>query len=165
MIAADQLKGLTAALSARLCGDDAPISSISIDTRTIEQGQLFVAIKGPNFDGHDYVESALAKGAAGVLVSEDRGVTPALLVDNTDEALARMAMINRDAFSGTVLGVTGSSGKTSVKEMLAAIFAQVAPTLATIGNLEQRLRCAGHPGSSDRRAPLCGDRDGYQQSG
>ncbi len=60
---------------------------------------------------------------------------PALLVDNTDQALAQTAILNRDAFTGTVLGVTGSSGKTSVKEMLAAIFAQVAPTLATIGNL------------------------------
>lgn len=135
MIAAEQIKGLAAALSARLCGENAPVTSISIDTRTIEPGQLFVAIKGPNFDGHDYAETALAKGAAGVLVSEDQGLAPALLVEDTDTALAQTAILNRDAFNGTVLGVTGSSGKTSVKEMLAAIFAQVAPTLATIGNL------------------------------
>ena len=144
MIAANCLSALAAALSekgftAKLVGDDAPVTSISIDTRTIEPGQLFVAIKGPNFDGHNYVQTALDKGAAGVLVSRPVDSFPYIQVDDTTEALTQIGFLNRDAFEGTVLGVTGSSGKTSVKEMLAAIFAQVAPTLSTNGNFNNDL--------------------------
>ncbi|CAM3553679.1 UDP-N-acetylmuramoyl-tripeptide--D-alanyl-D-alanine ligase [Parendozoicomonas haliclonae] len=135
MIAAKTLSELAGALPGQLLGSDATITSISIDTRTVEPGQLFVAIKGPNFDGHNYVQAALDKGAAGVIVSEDRGAHPAVLVNDTEKALSQTGVLNRDAFQGTVLGVTGSSGKTSVKEMLAAIFSQVAPTLSTVGNL------------------------------
>ncbi len=144
MIAADQLSALaaglsTAGLSTRRVGDDAAITSISIDTRTLEPGQLFVAIKGPNFDGHSYVQTAIEKGAAAVMISDEHALapapSPALVVEDTDQALAQTAVLNRTAFQGTVLGVTGSSGKTSVKEMLAAIFSQVAPTLSTVGNL------------------------------
>ncbi|MTI15246.1 UDP-N-acetylmuramoyl-tripeptide--D-alanyl-D-alanine ligase [Sansalvadorimonas verongulae] len=134
MIAAENLSSLTSALSGKLVGDDAPVTSISIDTRTLEPGQLFVAIKGPNFDGHNYVQAALDKGAAGVLVSRPVDSFPHILVDDTEEALTQTGILNRKAFKGTVFGVTGSSGKTSVKEMLAAIFSQVAPTLSTNGN-------------------------------
>ncbi|WP_281648608.1 UDP-N-acetylmuramoyl-tripeptide--D-alanyl-D-alanine ligase, partial [Parendozoicomonas sp. Alg238-R29] len=135
MIAAQYLSDLAVGLSGKLVGDDAPVSSISIDTRTLQPGQLFVAIKGPNFDGHNYVQAALEKGAAGVLVSQPAEELPYILVDDTEKALAHIGHLNRDAFKGPVLGITGSSGKTSVKEMLAAIFGQVAPTLSTIGNL------------------------------
>ena len=69
-----------------------------------------------------------------MLVSRPVDCFPYVLVDDTEEALTQAGVLNRQAFNGAVLGVTGSSGKTSVKEMLAAIFSQVAPTLATNGN-------------------------------
>ncbi|MCL6268974.1 UDP-N-acetylmuramoyl-tripeptide--D-alanyl-D-alanine ligase [Sansalvadorimonas sp. 2012CJ34-2] len=135
MIASKHLSGLADALSAKLIGDDAETGSVSINTRTLQPGQLFVAIKGPNFDGHRYVEAALEKGACGAVVSEKGGGLPRVLVQDTEDALTAIGRLNRDAFGGLVLGVTGSSGKTSVKEMLAAIFSQVGETLSTKGNL------------------------------
>ncbi len=142
MIAADSLNTLVAVLSAALpegqqatlTGEDRPVTSISIDTRTLEPGQLFVAIKGPHFDGHNYAQAALDKGAAAVLVSDPVDCYPNIQVPNTDYVLALLGSLNRQAFKGTVVGVTGSSGKTSVKEMLAAIFGHDAPTLSTQGN-------------------------------
>ncbi len=135
MIAAKLLSDLAKVLSARLIGKDAETGSVSIDTRTLEPGQLFVAIKGPNFDGHDYIQAALEKGASSVVVSREGDGSSCLLVNDTEQALTAIGRANRDAFAGLVIGVTGSSGKTSVKEMLAAIFSQVAPTLSTRGNL------------------------------
>lgn len=136
MIAAKSLSELARCLGSRLQGADAAVDSISIDSRTLEPGQLFVAVRGPNFDGHDYIEAAMARGAAGVLVSRPPQLDcPWLQVADTDAALTLMGKLNRDAFGGTVLGVTGSSGKTSVKEMLASILSQSASVLATAGNL------------------------------
>ena len=135
MIASRYLSGLASKLAAKLIGEDAEAGAVSIDTRTLQPGQLFVAIKGPNFDGHNYVQAALEKGACGAVVSERSDHLPCLLVKDTEQALTAIGRLNRDAFEGLVVGVTGSSGKTSVKEMLAAIFSQVASTLATQGNL------------------------------
>ncbi|MCY4472625.1 MAG: UDP-N-acetylmuramoyl-tripeptide--D-alanyl-D-alanine ligase [Kistimonas sp.] len=136
MIAADSLSELAHKLGVPLRGCDAPVGSVSIDSRTLMPGQLFVAVRGPRFDGHDYVQAAVARGAAAVLVSRPPDLDCAWLqVDDTDRALARLGEMNRDAFRGTVLAVTGSCGKTSVKEMLASIMGQSAPVLATAGNL------------------------------
>lgn len=103
---------------------DFDISGISIDTRTIQKGDLFVALKAER-DGHDFVAQALAKGAAAALVTHvPEGVSagaPLLIVDDVLSALERLGVAARARISGKVIGVTGSVGKTSTKEMLRAI--------------------------------------------
>ncbi|GAA4648571.1 UDP-N-acetylmuramoyl-tripeptide--D-alanyl-D-alanine ligase [Kistimonas scapharcae] len=131
------LSDLVQPLAAELMGDDACFSDVSIDTRTLKPGQLFVAISGPNFDGHDYVAAALDKGAAGAVVScQPEGVKgPLLRVADTRIALGQIGAFNRQRFNGVVMGITGSSGKTSTREMIAAICCEAGETLATEGNL------------------------------
>ena len=95
------------------------------DTRKIEKGSLFIAIKGPNFDGHDFVGEAAKKGAAGAIVSRDLpspkpGFT-VILVNNTVKALGGIAKFHRSRFDIPVIALTGSNGKTTTKEMLALI--------------------------------------------
>ncbi|HEY8288010.1 MAG TPA: Mur ligase family protein, partial [Acetobacteraceae bacterium] len=99
----------------------APFSAggISIDTRTLRSGELFVALIGEGRDGHDFVAEALAKGAAGAMVHKDvPGTGRLLLVDDTLAGLARLGGFARARFGGQVVAVTGSVGKTTTKEML-----------------------------------------------
>ena len=93
------------------------VKGISIDTRTIKRNDLFFALKGPNFDGHNFIEDALLKGAAGILVSNknDAKKYNGLLVKNTFLALERLAKFSRKRFKGNVIAITGSNGKTSTK--------------------------------------------------
>ena len=126
---------------ARLCGgelrgDDVPVFGVSIDSRTVAPGNLFVAIRGENFDGHDFARQALERGAAAAMIHQDvPGVLPALRVQDTRQALGRLAAGWRARFDLPLAGITGSNGKTTVKEMLAAILARRGPVLATRGNL------------------------------
>ena len=117
--------------------DQLSISGVSIDTRTLQPGDLFIAIKGPNFDGHDYLEQAHQAGAVAALTERAfaNAPIPQIVVENSPMALGRLASANRSAFTGTLVAVTGSCGKTSVKEMLQAIFSEVGDTLVTTGNL------------------------------
>lgn len=120
----------------RLVGDAVAIEGVSTDTRSLRQGELFAALSGPRFDGHDFVAAAEAAGAAAVLVDHETecGI-PQLVVDDTLEALGRFAAAWRREFSLPVVGVTGSTGKTTVKQMLASILAERGAVLATEGNL------------------------------
>ena len=118
--------------------DDISISRVSIDTRTLENGDLFFAIKGPNFDGHHYLDEAINKGCIAAIVEEENSNLdiPQLVVEDTRIALGLMAEAWRMQFSDLKLvAVTGSCGKTTVKEILAHILSEVAPTHATEGNL------------------------------
>jgi UDP-N-acetylmuramoyl-tripeptide--D-alanyl-D-alanine ligase len=104
-------------------------TGVSIDTRTLRPGDLFVALVGENGDGHDHVAEALAKGAAGAMVHRDLpGAT--LLVHDTLTALWGMGRAARARFRGRMVAVTGSVGKTTTKEMLRTIFAAAGPTHA-----------------------------------
>lgn len=124
-------------LKGTLKGKSAHIQGISIDTRTLKPGDLFVAIKGPNFDGHGYLDKAIEAGAAGVVIASDSAEQdmPRIVVDDTFKALGRLGSFNREGFAGPLVAITGSCGKTSVKEMLAAIMAEEGKALATEGNL------------------------------
>jgi len=120
----------------QLVGNDVEISSVSIDTRAIKSGELYVAIKGHNFDGNEFVGMAEQAGAAAVLVH--KGVTatiPHVVVDDTRLALAELAGAWRKKASVSLVGITGSNGKTTVKEMVAAILSVNGNTLFTQGNL------------------------------
>ena len=114
---------------------------VSTDTRTLEQGQLFVALRGENFDGHFFLRQAREQGAVGLVVDAfDSTVSlPQLVVGDTLMALAQLAAGNRDESEARILAITGSSGKTTVKELCAAILSQMGPTLSTRGNLNNHI--------------------------
>ncbi len=115
---------------------DAEISAVSIDSRTVTPGALFVALPGARVDGHACVAAAAAAGAAATLVMRPVEVPiPQLVVPDTRRALGTLAAAARRRYSGAVLALTGSNGKTTVKEMLAAILAQRGLVWATRGNL------------------------------
>src|SRR5690606_1309411 len=128
-----------AVLGARVTGGDHVFHSVSTDTRTLEPGALFVALRGERFDGHDYIEAAMSAGAAGVLGERAPEAVPAVLVDDSLDALQRLAADWRGRFSPGLVAVTGSNGKTTVKEMIAAILSPLAPTLASRGNLNNHI--------------------------
>ncbi|WP_067514678.1 UDP-N-acetylmuramoyl-tripeptide--D-alanyl-D-alanine ligase [Endozoicomonas ascidiicola] len=117
------------------------VSGVSIDTRTLTSGDLFIAIKGPRFDGHNYLAQAADSGAVAALTEKvcEGSPIPQIVVTDARQALGLLGAANRDAFEGCLVGVTGSCGKTSVKEMLQAIFSEVGSTLATEGNLNNDL--------------------------
>jgi len=127
--AADAMQGV-------LHGDDRSFAGVSTDTRSVKSGELFFALTGPNFDGGEFVAQANAKGAAGAVVAAPVAEDIAqIAVDDTRLALGRLGANWRQQQSATVVGVTGSNGKTTLKEMIAACLAQAAPTIATAGNL------------------------------
>lgn len=141
MIKPMSLSQLVTLLTAQLVGDDVTFDAVSIDSRTINKGELFIAISGESFDGHDYVVNAQEKGAVAAIVEKQlAGVTlPQLIVANARLALGQLGAINREAFQGKLVGVTGSSGKTTVKEFIATILAKQGKVLATQGNLNNDL--------------------------
>ncbi|MGZ5049451.1 MAG: UDP-N-acetylmuramoyl-tripeptide--D-alanyl-D-alanine ligase [Methylobacter sp.] len=130
------LSEIAACVQGELVGDDLAVASASIDTRAIKPGQLYVAIKGLNFDGNDFVADAERAGAAAAMVHP--GVTatvPHINVEDTRLALAELAGAWRRNASVSLVGITGSNGKTTVKEMVAAILSVDGETLFTQGNL------------------------------
>ncbi len=127
-------------LNARLIGADAPFIGITSDSRAVRPNQLFVALVGERFDGHDFVAAAAEQGAAGALVCRELATDlPQLLVDDTLRGLGALAAWHRRHQPGRVVGITGSNGKTTVKELIAAILGRSAPTLATRGNLNNEI--------------------------
>lgn len=123
-----------------LVGGDSEFGAVISDSRRMEAGALFVCLQGPRFDGHDFAEAAAAAGAVGLLAN--REVAPRLArveVENTLTALGMFAHAWRNALGARVVGITGSNGKTTTKDLLAAVLGQVAPTLATGGNLNNQI--------------------------
>ena len=120
-----------------------PITStrIATDTRTIKAGDIFLALSGDNFDGHDYIATAIEQGAVAAIVSRPISADIAqLVVSDTRLALGQLAAYRRQQHKNlTVIAITGSSGKTTCKEMLGSIFGRLAPTLITRGNLNNDL--------------------------
>ena len=117
-------------------GEDICFFGCSTDTRSLIDKALFIALRGENFDGHDYIDKAKAAGASAVLVEEKQGrVIPSIVVKNARHAMGELAKNWRASFSIPLVAITGSNGKTTVKEMVAAILKCKAPVLATQGNL------------------------------
>ena len=127
-------------LHGKLIGEDVAFHAVSTDSRTVQAGDLFVALRGERFDGHAYVAECLQRGAAAALVSQQvAGAGSQLVVADTRVALGQLAAYWRSQFAIPLVAVTGSNGKTTVKEMLAAILRAAAggdaAVLATQGNL------------------------------
>jgi len=113
----------------------AVVEGISVDSRSLKQGELFIPIIGERFDGHNFIDQARAAGAVAVLSSRKDSGPGTLYVDDTLQALLDIACGYRQRFSAMVVAITGSVGKTTTKEMIAAVLAEFAPTLKTEGNL------------------------------
>jgi UDP-N-acetylmuramoyl-tripeptide--D-alanyl-D-alanine ligase len=134
---------VVAGTSGRVASGDTAraIAGVSIDTRTLKPGQMFVAIAGPNFDGHDFVAQAVERGASAVMVHRDvptpPGV-PVVRVEDTTQALKDLGRHVRLQAAIPVAAVTGSAGKTTTKEMLAALLSTKGEVLKTEGNLNNQ---------------------------
>jgi UDP-N-acetylmuramoyl-tripeptide--D-alanyl-D-alanine ligase len=128
--------GVRAASNARITG-------WSVDTRTVAQGDLFFALRGPNHDGNAYVDDALRKGAVAAIVDEKIGSArendPVLVVPDSLVALQKIAAWARNQWNGEVVGVTGSAGKTSTKDVIAEMLAVKMPVAKTIGNFNNHV--------------------------
>ena len=130
------------AMEGQLVGRDRPFVGISSDSRTFNVDELFVALRGERFDGHDAIDDAVTKGAAAAVVSAQpcqSHATPTIEVADTRRALGLLARSWRRRFAFPVIGITGSNGKTTTKEMTAAILRERGAVLATRGNLNNDL--------------------------
>ncbi|HKY92697.1 MAG TPA: UDP-N-acetylmuramoyl-tripeptide--D-alanyl-D-alanine ligase, partial [Nevskiaceae bacterium] len=135
-----RLSELADLLGAPLVGADAAFTRVTTDSREVEVGDLFVALRGERFDGHAYVAGAAGKGAVGAVVERKLDAPIAqLLVPDALQALQRAAQAWRLRFGIPVVAVTGSNGKTTTKQLLAALFAARGPVLATKGNLNNHI--------------------------
>ncbi len=134
------LSELEAPLHAQLVGQDREILGVSTDSRALQCGDLFVALSGENFDGHDYLSEVEAAGATAALVSclLDSPL-PQLQVANTQQALGRLGGHNRVLYKGPLVAITGSSGKTTVKNLVQAVLSRRGNTLATEGNFNNEI--------------------------
>jgi len=127
--------------SGRVSGGEVSFSGVSTDSRSVRQGELFVALRGERFDGHQFLAAAAARGAAAGLVDRRyHGAypVPVIVVEDTKRALGELARNWRARFAPALIGITGSNGKTTVKEMVASILRSHAgeqAVLATTGNL------------------------------
>ncbi len=123
-------------MNGTLHGTDRAFTGVSTDTRTLSQGELFIALQGPNFDGAAFVSAAAEKSAAAAVLSEAVEVDiPQITVDDTRLALGTLARSWRKKMPAKVIGITGSNGKTTVKAILADCLSLSGETLATRGNL------------------------------
>ena len=123
-----------------LHGEDLSFRGVSTDTRSLKPGELFVALQGPNFDGAKFVAQAEACNAAAAVVPNPVETSlPTIVVDDTLAALGKLAASWRQQMPATVIGITGSNGKTTLKELLASCLSVSDPTLATHGNLNNEI--------------------------
>jgi UDP-N-acetylmuramoyl-tripeptide--D-alanyl-D-alanine ligase len=116
------------------------VRGYSIDTRTLNAGELFFAVKGPRFDGHEFVGQAFEKKAAAAVIEDERGLKPAttlpiIRVGSTVQALQALARDVRRRWGAPLIGVTGSAGKTTTKEMIATVLGKKFTVLRSVGNL------------------------------
>jgi len=128
------------AVGGRLDGEDRPYGAVATDSRTLGKGAMFVALRGPNFDGRDFVAAAAARGAIGAIV--ESGVPdalPQIVVPDALRALQQLGQAWRAGFNIPIVAVAGSNGKTTAKEMTAAILSRMGPVMATQGNLNNHI--------------------------
>jgi UDP-N-acetylmuramoyl-tripeptide--D-alanyl-D-alanine ligase len=136
----DAAHALGAGLGGGPSGEDVRYSVVSSDSRTLGPGALFVALRGPNFDGADFVAAAVARGAVGALVERQvPAAVPQIVVPDALRALQQLAKTWRGDFDIPIVAVGGSNGKTTAKEMTAAILSRMGTCMATHGNLNNHI--------------------------
>lgn len=135
-----RLEEVRAVTGGKLSGNDTAFASVSIDTRTLQEQDLFVALKGPNFNGNEFLTVAEEKRACAAIVSEPvQTRLPTLQVEDSRDALGVIGSLNRSRTTACVIALTGSQGKTTVKEMTAAILSCCGEVIMTRGNLNNDL--------------------------
>lgn len=134
------LKTVAAACFGKINGEG-KINGVCTDTRKIEKGCLFIALEGENFDGHDFARTAAENGAAAVMCHKkcDCGNAAVITVDDTKKGLLRLSQYYRKMFNIPVVGITGSVGKTTTKEMVYCVLASKYKTLKNYGNLNNQI--------------------------
>ncbi|MCL1137982.1 UDP-N-acetylmuramoyl-tripeptide--D-alanyl-D-alanine ligase [Shewanella pneumatophori] len=134
------LAQLAARLNGKLIGHDLQIGSVSTDSRAVDNQTLFVALKGENFDGHNFAQAAVDAGANALLVERELPVKASqILVENSQKAMGEIGVFVREQIAPICIALTGSNGKTSVKEMIATILSQHHQVLYTAGNFNNEI--------------------------
>ena len=134
------LRDAAIAVGGQLVGEDRPYGAVATDSRTLGVGSLFVALRGPNFDGRDFVAAAAARGAIGAIVeSAVPHALPQLVVPDALRALQQLGRAWRADFTIPIVAVGGSNGKTTAKEMTSAILSRMGAVMATQGNLNNHI--------------------------
>ena len=129
------LSWIASQIDGKLDGQDCEVNAVSTDTRTLDSGSVYLALKGDNFDGHAFAESAEKAGASAIIASEPVNVSiPVVYVEDTKLALGLLGAAVKREIAPKTIAITGSSGKTTVKEMCAAILERRGSVLATNGN-------------------------------
>jgi len=129
-----KLSQIAQILHGQLRGQDAEITGVSTDTRTIQPGQLYIALRGDKYDGHDFIKDAVKAHAAGVIISLEASHSIPTIKANTRQALADLARFHRQQFPVPIIAVTGSCGKTTTKALLTTVFAQAGQVLSNINS-------------------------------
>lgn len=135
-----RLEDCVAPLGAELKGANVIVNGVSIDTRTLQVGDMYVAIVGERFNGHDFVQAAEDAGALAIVCSEDvSSELPCLKVADTTAALGQLGKLWASQFAIPTIAVTGSNGKTTVKQIVTGILEQLGPVLSTKGNFNNEI--------------------------
>lgn len=134
------LGGVATDTGGRLAGADVPFTGVSTDSRQVATGELFFALRGEHFDGHEFAADAARRGASGAVVDHELPAPlPQVVVPDTTRALGAAAAAWRRRFTLPLVAVAGSNGKTTTKEMVAAILGRLGPVLATRGTLNNHI--------------------------
>ncbi|MEW6981325.1 UDP-N-acetylmuramoyl-tripeptide--D-alanyl-D-alanine ligase [Colwelliaceae bacterium 6471] len=129
------LSDIATAVDGQLFGQDATIENVTTDSRTLKRGDVFLALKGLNFDGHKFIEQVVEQHCGAVIVEQHHEIdVPQIVVADTHSALGKLGAYVKQKVAPKTVGITGSSGKTTVKEMTAAILSRLGNVLATQGN-------------------------------
>src|SRR5215469_10130517 len=139
-----ELQDIAHAMGAEGAPPPIRVSGWSVDTRTQNPGDVYFALQGPNHDGHDFISAATEKGAAAIVAAVGQavdlsGLPTVLFVSDTLKALQQAASFARTRYSGPVVGVTGSAGKTTTKDAIADLLSVALPTGRTVGNLNNHV--------------------------
>ena len=134
------LKQLAEISNGKLSGSSINVDSFSIDTRTINPNEAYIALKGENFDGHEFISEAALKGASTAIVSRPIEVDiPHIIVSDTLEFMKNIAEFNRNQFKGKVIGITGTNGKTTTKQIVANLLNGTNLCHKTLGNKNNQI--------------------------
>jgi len=140
MMAALDLAAIAGTVGATFRGESCAVAGAAVDSRRVQPGDLFVAVAGARVDGHDFIDAAAQRGAVAVLAGRAlEAPIPCLVVDDVLAALTRLARANREAWGGQLIAITGSCGKTTVKNLCRGIFEGVGVTVATAGNYNNEI--------------------------
>ena len=140
MMRAFSLAEITPLVQGTLRGEDLFFSRVGTDTRTLARGALYVALSGERFDGHDFVREAEKAGACAIVAEKQVDASmPVIQVRDSRYALGRLAGLNRSEFAGRLVGITGSSGKTTTRKMMQTVLAEAGTVMATEGNLNNEI--------------------------